>query len=426
VVLWLDPSEPPVELRAESLSALVQPGRAVVHGHVVDATSGRPVEGARVLLERAGLESRTDERGYFVLDAPALELDAAELPSTDDLTVEQPGYRTYRRSNFFLTEGATHFIVDLERGRGRVERGVPHKMQRSREELATAQSVPPARATAAEPLAPTLESVAVPDSIRVGFNCSCATCSSVQVFTLDTYVRLGLDDEWISSWTANSVRAGAIAYRSYGAYHVYHPRAANYDICSTTCCQVIDPADSSVNTDNATAFTSGMIVVNATQTEPLFAEYAAENNDNFCADGFTGSPSMNWPCMSDAVDAGAAFNGPGGGECQWGTQRWSANQAKDYVWITNHYYNNNGNPSGARNGILQTPGPDFTLGASPASQTVAAGASAAYTVTVTAVNGFAGAGGRSPSGLPAGGAGALPPPARPCPAPGRPAGLTRH
>src|SRR5262249_44355043 len=110
----------------------------------------------------------------------------------------------------------------------------------------------------------------------------------------------------------------------------------------------------------------------------------------------------NWPCMSDAVDAGSAFNGHGRGECQWGTQRWSANQAKDYVWITNHYYNDNGSPSGARNGILQTPGPDFTLGASPASQTVAAGASAAYTVTVTAVNGFADTVGLSAAGLPAG------------------------
>jgi hypothetical protein len=401
-VLWLDPSEPPVELRPESLSALVQPGRAVVHGHVVDVQSGRPVPGARVVLERAGLEARTDERGYFVLDTPALEADGAELPSTEDLTVERSGYRTYRRSDFFITEGATHFVVDLERGRGRVERGVPHKMQLSPEELASAQSVLPAEVAATEPVAPTLESVVVPDSIRVGFNCSCATCSTVQVYTLDTYVRLGLDDEWIASWTANSLRAGAIAYRSYGAYHVYHPRAANYDICSTTCCQVLDPSDSHVNSDNATSFTSGMIVVNAAQTEPLFAEYAAENNDNFCADGFTGRPDMNWPCMSDPVDAGTTFNGHGRGECQWGTQRWAANQAKDYVWITNHYYNDNGNPSGARSGVLQTPGPDFTLGASPSSQTVAAGGSVAYTVTVTAVNGFSGTVDLSASGLPAG------------------------
>jgi len=43
---------------------------------------------------------------------------------------------------------------------------------------------------------------------------SSLTCTSVQVYTLDTYVRLGLDDEWISSWNSNSLKAGAIAFRS--------------------------------------------------------------------------------------------------------------------------------------------------------------------------------------------------------------------
>lgn len=117
-------------------------------------------------------------------------------------------------------------------------------------------------------------------------------------------MRLGLDDEWIASWNANALKAGAIAYRSYGVYHVYHPRDANFDICSTTCCQVLNPSTSNVNTDNATTATSGMIVVDSTGDNPFFAEYAAENNDNFCADGFTGSPSFNWPCMSDPVTPG--------------------------------------------------------------------------------------------------------------------------
>src|SRR5262249_674761 len=246
-------------------------------------------------------------------------------------------------------------------------------------------------------------SVPVPTSIRVGFNCSCATCGTAQVYTLDTYVRLGLDDEWISSWNSNSLKAGAIAYRSYGAYHVYHPRNVNYDICGTTCCQVIDPADSSVNTDNATSATSGIIVVNSAGTEPFFAEYAAENNDNFCADGFTGSPSSNWPCMSDTVDAGTTFNGHGRGMCQWGTQRWAVNQAKDWKWIVNHYYNDNGNPSGARAGFLQIPAaPDFSLSVTPSSQTVLQGSGGGYTITVTPSGGFAGTVNFSVSGLPSG------------------------
>ncbi len=48
------------------------------------------------------------------------------------------------------------------------------------------------------------------------------------------------------------------------------------------------------------------------------------------------------------------------------------------------------------------PVPDFTLSASPASQTVTAGNSTSYTVSVSAINGFSGSVGLSVSGVPAG------------------------
>jgi hypothetical protein len=149
-------------------------------------------------------------------------------------------------------------------------------------------------------------------------------------------------------------------------------------------------ATNSVNTDNATSATSGIIVVNSAGTEPLFAEYAAEDNNNYCADGFTGSPADNWPCLDDFVDAGTTFNGHGRGMCQWGTQRWAVNQARDWMWIVNHYYNDNGNPSGARSGVLQLPAGDFSLSATPPSQSVRRNRSTTYTVTVMPVDEFTG------------------------------------
>jgi len=367
VTIWLDPLEPPEELRPEVVAAKLMPGYTMLHGHVADAQGGRPLAGVRIHLENAGVEGWTDERGYFLLYALTPSVNPTEeLPKTDHLMAEFAGFKTYRIANVLLTEGDAHFKIELERGEGTVERDKGHKMLRGAEELKDTQRRPqesaadhhhaPQLESGVESIATQAASVPVPTSIRVGFNCSCATCGAVQVFTLDTYVRLGLGDEWISSWNSNSLKAGAIAYRSYGAYHVYHPRNVNYDICSTACCQVLDPADSSVSTDNATSATSGVIVVNSAGTEPFLAEYAAENNDNFCADGFTGSPSFNWSCMNDFVDAGTTFNGHGRGMCQWGTQRWAVNQAKDWTWIVNHYYNDNGNPSGARSGVLQTPG----------------------------------------------------------------------
>jgi hypothetical protein len=56
------------------------------------------------------------------------------------------------------------------------------------------------------------------------------------------------------------------------------------------------------------------------------------------------------------------------------------------------------------------PLPDFSLSMGPASQTVAAGGSTSYTVTVTAANGFAGTVNFSVSGLPAGASGSFNPP----------------
>jgi hypothetical protein len=411
VTVWLDPVEPPEELRPEVVTAKLRPGYTMLHGHVANA-QGQPLAGAGIRLENAGVETQTDERGYFLLYALVPPGNPTEeLPKTDHLTADFAGFKAYRITNVLLTEGDAHFKIELEQGEGTVERDKGHKLLRSAEELKDAQRRPQESA-ADHNHSPQLETkiagvaqatnVAVPSTIRVGFNCSCATCSTVQVYTLDTYVRLGLDDEWISSWNSNSLKSGAIAFRSYGAYHVYHPRNANYDICSTTCCQVIDPNDSSVNTDNATSATSGIIVVNSALTEPFFAEYAAENNDNFCADGFTGSPSFNWPCLNDFVDAGTTFNGHGRGMCQWGTQRWAINQAKDWTWIVNHYYNDNGNPSGARNGVLQLPAGDFSLTATPSSRSVRRNRSTTYTVTVTPLDGFNGAVTFSVTGLPGG------------------------
>jgi uncharacterized membrane protein len=57
-----------------------------------------------------------------------------------------------------------------------------------------------------------------------------------------------------------------------------------------------------------------------------------------------------------------------------------------------------------------TPNPDFSLAATPASQTVTAGASAGYTVTATSIGGFASTINLSLSGLPSGATASFSPP----------------
>jgi len=181
---------------------------------------------------------------------------------------------------------------------------------------------------------------AAPTSIRVGRSCSCASCSTVVTVSMETYVKRVLPHEWISSWNAEALKAGAITIRSYGAYHVYHPKASNYDICDTTCCQVYGTTQYT-STDNAVDATKGLYLVDSSNNI-VRAEYSAENNDSNGADGcgdcYTSNKPSDGICLSDSVCCGYTKNGHGRGMCQWGSQRWAANRGMGYAWIVNHYF----------------------------------------------------------------------------------------
>ncbi len=385
VTVWLDPADNKLRLAADNADpAAAEDGTTVFEGFVYDK-SGFPVEDAEVEIDTGESIARTSADGSFRLSVETPDFDReSELPRTGTLTIKRAGSAVYTRSNMFLTGGKSKLIINLSDSP--VESDGRHKFQLEREELEAGFEQRPV----AEPyFAEAPATVPVPQSIRVGSSCASATtCTVVNVYSIDTYTRNGLDDEWIASWNANSLKAGAIAYRTYGSYHVYHPRVpASYDICNTTSCQVNDPSDTNVNSNNATAQTTGSIVTNAAGTDALFSEYSAENNlAPGCPDGSTGRPEHNWPCLADPVDVGTTYFGHGRGMCQWGSQRWSINQGKDFVWIVNHYYNANGNPSGLRTGVFQM-GPDTLLPppelTEPGNQTAPGTAVSTFTPTFT-------------------------------------------
>jgi hypothetical protein len=385
ITVWLDSADQKLRLSADSADpAAAEDGTTVFEGFVYDRT-GLPVAGAELQLDTDVIVARTLADGSFRFSIATPEFDReSELPRTAMLTVRHSGIEVYKRTNMFVTGGKTRLILDLSDEP--VERDGRHKFQLEREELEAGFEQRPG----AEPFfAEAPAAVPVPQSIRVGSNCATATtCTVVNVYSIDTYTRNGLDNEWIASWNANSLKAGAIAYRTYGSYHVYHPRVpASYDICNTTSCQVNDPATTHVNTNNATTQTTGSIVTNAAGTDALFSEYSAENNlAPGCPDGSTGRPEHNWPCLADPVDVGTTYFGHGRGMCQWGSQRWSINQGKDFVWIVNHYYNANGNPSGLRTGVFQM-GPDTLLPppelTEPGNQTAPGSVVSTFTPTFT-------------------------------------------
>ena len=181
---------------------------------------------------------------------------------------------------------------------------------------------------------------AAPTSIRVGRSCSCASCSTVVTVSMETYAKRVLPNEWITSWNAESLKAGAVAIRSYGAYYHYHPQASSYDICDNTCCQVYSSTQNA-NTDAAVDATANIFLIDSAGNIAR-AEYSAENNDSGSRDGcgncFTSNKPSDGVCLSDSVCCGFTQNGHGRGMCQWGSQRWASSRGMSYTWILDHYY----------------------------------------------------------------------------------------
>ncbi len=340
---------------------------------LLDARTALPVEGGKLVLQQAEPIASTDKRAgsLYLWPLPAHKLSDEQMRW---LEVHAPGYRSQRLA-FFPQAGWLKKIIYLQPGRGL---DVIEPAERlSRFPWKTQQNPPlPQSSLPADEKALLASVIEPPAQITVGFadaNCSQTCCSSSAcdnscTFSLETYVKRGLNDEWIPSWSTQSLRAGSIAYRSYGAWHVNNPRTSRYDICSNACCQVNDP-DTSSSANLAAEATPGMMLTYG--STPARSEFSAENNswndpndglsctntDLSCGDGFVGSPDTGWPCLADSVAQGHGCFGHGRGLSQWGSQRWTynSNGSKLFNWIINHYYNNNGNPSGKRSAYISSP-----------------------------------------------------------------------
>jgi|GEM_PF-1565624 len=391
LTVWLPPTVSSDALDRLALQAAACGRCARYAGRVFDAASGAPLAGATVRSSQ-GARTRSDAEGRFELSAqlPAARAAADALPPTLDLTLEAAGYRGRELAGLPLLNDARALIVDLEPGQGLSRSDRRHVQQRARlrddlqrpmpaadaaqaraDAAAAADALDPARpqtVARAKALAAQSANVPVPASIRVGTNCSGRSCSSVSVYAFEDYVGRGLDEEWIPSWNPQSLAAGAVAYRSYAAYYVAHPVNSRYDICASTSCQAFDN-DSVAATVAAAAATRG-VVLTRDGASAAFSEYSSENNawddpsdglscvntDLSCGNGRNGSPRNGWPCLSDEVGRGRGCFGHGRGMSQWGTQRWAANNGRDWRWIANHYFNGNNAPGGQRNAYLANDG----------------------------------------------------------------------
>jgi Stage II sporulation protein len=194
-----------------------------------------------------------------------------------------------------------------------------------------------------------------PASIRVKTGMElqggCYVSGIVEVFSLETYVKNGIDNEWIPSWDIESLKAGTVAYRSYGVNYVDDPWSSSYDITSNHCTQVFVMGST----------TNCITAANATQGELIEkngiipkTEYSSElnnlgcvfyGNNCPCSDGQVGDNFAlggPWGCVEDAICAGETQYGHARGICQYGTNSWATIQNKTYDWIIDHYVSNAG------------------------------------------------------------------------------------
>ena len=298
-------------------------------GRVVDRVTGAPIAGARVVL--TGHVAHSDADGRFALPAAPGAVHAAAAGYLDLARTELSG---------------PHATLALRMFPAAIDDAAAHRMHAAEHAAARPAGPGDLRAAAIEagkPGAtspPTALAVTVPPVIRVwrrrvdGSTDSCA--GRVDRIPTEDYTRGVVPHEWIPSWRPASLRAGAVAARTYAArFAAIGGKYDCADVDDTTASQVYTD-ERVASTDEAVAATAGQVVVKNGQLHN--AEYSAENGDP-TADG-----------VVEPHCAGRARNGHGRGMCQWGTQRWATNEDRDHTWMIGHYY------PGA---TLQQPGPAF-------------------------------------------------------------------
>jgi hypothetical protein len=433
--------------------AAIRVNMAVIRGYITDDETGQPLEGVRIVFEKTGIETYSDQKGYYEAFIPVeqrLRINDEEIKALQETIVfSLEGYKTRKEVNVLIT--ANQLLrknMIMFKGVGEIIEDrtpklllPPEKIQEieklKKEEIYhlsprfETEGLNESNSNLLSASAQSLSFMKPPSTIKVGFSstwecCSkngvccakdaggtcikyCGSCTQAQTFDLEDYVLRGVCDEWSPSWVnfPHSIRAGTVAYRSYGAKHIVYPdghSGTNYDICSSCACQMFDstPEISTIKTAGIMLQKNGVI---------FEAEYSSVNNNypcsggtcsgggyywDSCGNGYVGRknprdkngnqlPNEEWPCLRDDVSAGYTLSGHGGGMSQYGSYDWAV-QGKMWSWIVNHYYNANGGADGlssAKRTAYMT-SPLQITSASPSPNSVSPGQT--FTININANN----------------------------------------
>jgi hypothetical protein len=247
-ISWRTPRRPTIPLLALMLLTLVLPVKASWASTLaspqpapplagltlaVHTADGTPIAGAQVQIAPLGLHNSTDAHGQVGYTDIAVD-----RPLLLEVTVAAPGYRRWVLRNAVLYPNNT---VEIDAPLSAALTGtsapevidVPSPQQERRAPQA------PAPAADMAVLAGGATNSTPPSTIRV-YRVGLGRIDTVD---FQSYVKHVLPNEWVASWPAESLRAGAMAAKTYAWYWCLHSKypGAGYDVKDSTADQVYNP-----------------------------------------------------------------------------------------------------------------------------------------------------------------------------------------
>lgn len=307
-------------------------------GRIRDVLSGRPIEGAEVTVPSRGLATTSDAYGQYTLTIP---------PGSYLIHISANGFITAILPDIGVSDGyrALDGALVPHVTSAADQRAIYQKVVRQIDVPLVA--VPPSQ-TSVSPA-----NVSVPSTITIYYDKSNPP-QMVQV-PLEDYVKGVVPNEVPASWPAETLKAQAVASRSYGVA----TSAARGYVYPDSRSQVYDPTKRTAPTDAAVDATAGQVLVygGSIITAFFFSEcngITTKNSEN--ALSFTLNPSggpetcgsLGWNyvayCRARSCTghnpsnfSTCGYAGHGVGMCQWGSY-YRGLSGTGYLTILNAYY----------------------------------------------------------------------------------------
>ena len=301
-----------------------------VEGWVHDKSGQVPVEGASVVLN-GSITVTTNAEGYFAFspaDLVQLGLDPSNDGQAVSLRVEADGFAEWSISNAIYFNGAALRLHPKLAAEGEP----PSVLQAATRGRVSLEDQIKQGLSLSDLSAPALDNALTWDNSFAQIDSSAASAAltppatirvyrtatqQVEVVPFKEYVKYVLPSEWIPTWKMESLKAGAMAVKSYAWFWVARggkQTALGADVKDNTEDQVYDPNISYSTTDAA---------VDAT-FDYAMTRYGDLFQAQYCAGSYDGDPVGECPWAGPYMT-------------QWGSA-YHADQGMTWAWILQFFY----------------------------------------------------------------------------------------